>query len=163
MKKRGIVLASIITLFLIVGVIIFVLNSALFKPEKNSDQFQQIQPIIKEESAKKCNPADTQCEEYNRKLSIGKVPGETVEFVKHQCDGPRECPQPNKEVEKTAIEAIKKFEKESELNLLRITGINASGLVHYCAHDGRCWSFNTKTKDVAPVMPALSPTNTPSN
>lgn len=154
---------SAFILLLVVGIIIFVLYNAFLKPKKNSDQFQQVQPIVKEETVKKCNPGDAQCEEYNRKLSIGKVPGETVEFVKHQCDGPRECPQPNKDLERKAAEAIKKFEKESELNLIRITGINASGQIFYCAQSGRCWSFSTKTEDVLPIMPSVNLPSTPSN
>lgn len=163
MKRRQIVLFSAFILLLVVGIIIFVLYNAFLKPKKSSDQFQKVQPIVKEETVKKCNPGDAQCEEYNRKLSVGKVPGETVEFVKHQCDGPRECPQPNKDLERKAVEAVKEFEEESELSLIRITGINASGQIFYCAQNGRCWSFSTKTEDVVPIMPSVSLPSTPSN
>ncbi len=163
MKRRQIVLLSVIILILIVGVIIFVLYNAFIKPKNSLDQFQQVQPIVKEETVKKCNSGDMQCEEHNRKLSVGKISGKTVEFVKHQCDGPRECSQPNKDLERKAVEAINKSEKESGLSLIRITGINASGLIYYCTQNGHCWSFNTKTEDVVPIMPSVNLPSTPSN
>lgn len=165
MKKTLYLLSLAITFLLILsGIIAFL----FFRTEIQSTFFAKdgVQPgaIAPNESVAKCTAGDAKCESRNERIKANKLQGQSASFARHQCDGPRACPTPNPEQEATIQKAIKAFAKDEKLELIPLTGINVRGDTYYCAQDGTCWSYNTKSKQVAVMKdqkeeePTTSPT-----
>jgi hypothetical protein len=113
------------------------------RPEKSAGE-----PIRRNDPLLSCAPGDTACSARNEKIVANKLSGNAVSYAKHQCDGPRACPTPQPEVAEAAVRAIRIYAKDMRLELLRITGVNVTGNVFYCAKDDRCWSYSVKQQKV---------------
>jgi len=109
---------------------------------------QQPGAIAPNEPIEKCSAGDVSCQSRNGRIKANKIQGQSAAYTRHQCDGPRACPTPDPEQDATAQNAIKSFAKDSKLELIRMNGINAAGLLYYCSTDNSCWSYDTKTKKV---------------
>ena len=151
MKKRRFLFPLFFIIFFAIGICTFVFFGKAIQERLFPPKAIVAEPggIAKKEQIVKCNPGDTKCEGNNVRIEGNNIPGDAAAFVRHQCDGPRGCPTPNPEQSDEAMKAIKAYAKDSKIDLVRINGINASGVVYYCTKDARCWSYNTKDKKVA--------------
>jgi hypothetical protein len=112
---------------------------------EHKDIVQHTSLSLKEQQTLSCTTDDKGCADNNEKIKAAKLTGETVEFAKHQCDGPRPCPAPDEKTNTNAIQAIRTHAKQPKLDLVRVTGINQAGILYYCAKDRRFWSYELKT------------------
>lgn len=140
----------VITFFIIGGVTFYFfgkdIQQKLFPPKDTNvpgGAISRTEPIVT------CAAGDKACADKNEKIIVNRIEGPIATFARHQCDGPRACPTPNEEENKSFTDAIKKYTKESSLELVKVNGINPAGVIYYCAKDGRCWSYDTKSKKVA--------------
>lgn len=104
--------------------------------------------ISRDEPIMTCGAGDKVCAAKNEKIMANRLDGVTAKFVSHQCDGPRACPTPREQDAETIMSEIKAYAKEPNLKLIRLTGVTSTGMIYYCAEDERCWSYDTKTKNV---------------
>lgn len=149
-KKNKFVVGSIIVFFVIIGMgAFFFLGKTLIQTFLPDSKPQPVEPITKDAPIVSCKPGDSACKQKNEKVVANKLTGSAVEYAKHQCDGPRACPTPDPTTADEAISSIRISAKDPSLELVRITGINVSGIIYYCAADNRCWSYDTKEKKIA--------------
>lgn len=156
-------------LFICLVLLVFVLGIIMFFVYRNNqtlttlrNKLENTGGSLKDQSIARCEPEDEICENNNEAIKASKLTGQAVEFARHQCDGPKPCPIPDEKKNEEAIKAIRVFEKEPNLEPIRITGITPSGNVFYCATDGRCWSYDTKSKDVILYENKTTPEPSPS-
>jgi hypothetical protein len=142
-------LLSLLAVLTIIGVGAFFLekkfHSKLYPSKVVVDQTAT---PLKQQPLAKCKPEDDACIAKNEQIKASQLTGNNVEYAKHQCDGPHACPTPPAESNDAAIAAIRTFTKDETIDIIRMTGINASGIVYYCATDNRCWSVASKTAKV---------------
>lgn len=162
--KRLLYFVSIALTFLLVlgGIIAFLffrkdIQEKFFTPKVT----QQPGAIAPNEPIAKCTTGDEKCQSRNERIKANKLQGQSAAYTRHQCDGPRACPTPNPEQEAAAQDAIRSFAKDTKMELLRMNGINAAGLLYYCSQDNSCWSYDTKTKKVT-VLKEETKESTPS-
>ncbi len=147
MKKTLYLLSLALTFILILaGIIAFL----FFRKNIQETFFATNQPgaIAPNEPIAKCSAGDEKCAARNERIKANKLQGQSAAYARHQCDGPRACPTPDPEQDKAAQQAIKSFAKDAKLELIRMNGISATGLLYYCSTDNACWNYSTKTKDV---------------
>lgn len=153
------------SIFLLASSIFFALGAATFYffGEDIKQQFFPIKDtnvpggaISKNEPILTCAAGDITCAQKNEKILANRLDGVTAKFVSHQCDGPRACPTPNEEEAQIFTSAIKAYVKEPHLTLIRITGLTPKGMIYYCAPDERCWSYDTKSKEISIIEHEVS-------
>jgi hypothetical protein len=113
-----------------------------FFPTKVTSEQAQEKPVIA------CGNGDEKCISKNANNLANQLTGASVEFAKHQCDGPRACPTPAPADIEAATIAIREYAKDDKLQVIPVTGKTPAGIIYYCAKDNRCWNMEAKTNKV---------------
>lgn len=163
MKKILYFLSLALTFIIVLaGIIAFLFfREDLTQKFFTKQQANQPGAIAPNEQIVTCKPGDSACTAKNERIKANKLPGQSAAFARHQCDGPRSCPTPKPEEDDAAQAAIKAFAKDTKMELIRITGVNAQSDIYYCSEDSTCWSYNTKSKKVTELKNTEEPSQSP--
>jgi hypothetical protein len=144
--EKKIIFICVFFVSFIVGLVAFFgfgnkIQDKFFSTKSSIEQAQE-KPIAN------CTDGDEKCISKNANSLANQLTGSSVEFAKHQCDGPRACPTPAPADIEAATTAIHEYAKDDKLQIIPVTGKTPAGIIYYCAKDNRCWSMEAKTNKV---------------
>lgn len=151
MSKKKILVTSVIicvTLLLVVILAIF-LPRTVKRTKPVSKPGLYVKGVVsKNEASVLCGGKDTVCVAENGKVVFKKVSGKTLEYMRHFCDNPRNCPSPAPQAIQAATDAIRRATGEKDLVVTPIRGDAGNNITYYCAKDNRCWALENSTNRV---------------